>query len=65
MGIFKKLAPGCLARVLSYPSSVGWDPMGEEVDSGRPSAGYDTLWGLMVSLRFAGTMRNLGETSSV
>ena len=27
MGIFKKLAPGCLARVLSYSSSVGWDPM--------------------------------------
>ena len=38
---------------------------GEEGDSSPPSAGYDTLWGLMVSLRFAGTMRNLGETSSV
>lgn len=65
MGIFKKLALGCLARALSYSSSVGWVPMGEEVDSSRPSAGYDTLWGLMVSLRFGGTMKNLGETSSV
>lgn len=64
MSILKKLVPRFLIPALLTPCHMPllWpgDPVAKEVDSGLPPEGYYTLWGLVVSLRFLETMKNLG-----